>query len=281
MPLIGLGTYQIRDRSTIFAIVDAALESGYRLFDTAQVYGNEEHIGDALRELLPKYNLTRTDIFITSKLSPANHGANKAKKSVEDSLTKLRTDYIDLFLIHWPGVQKISPTDESNRRLRQESWHVLEELRDGQVLKSIGVSNYTIEHLNELLTTAKTTPTVNQCEFHPHYPDFPLVNFCRQHNIHFQAYSSFGSPAFKQNLFHEAIVTEMCAKYDFTAAQILLAWALNQGISVLPRTSNPLHVKENFKATNVTLSPEDIDLLSNVRSDLTKVKYCWNPQRIL
>uniref|UniRef100_A0A1I7XQP1 Aldo_ket_red domain-containing protein n=1 Tax=Heterorhabditis bacteriophora TaxID=37862 RepID=A0A1I7XQP1_HETBA len=127
MPSVGLGTYQIRNEQTIFSVIDAALECGYRFIDTAQIYGNEPAIGRALKELLPKHELTREDIFITTKLSPANQGRLAAGKSIERSLNNLQVDYIDLLIIHWPGASKVQVNDPDNKRLRKESYLVMEE----------------------------------------------------------------------------------------------------------------------------------------------------------
>jgi len=193
MPRIGLGTWEVLGEKTIHEVVDAALGAGYRFIDTAQVYGNEKAIGNALKELLPKYNLTREDIFITTKLSPANQGKGSCEKSVLTSLENLQTDYIDLLLIHWPGSSKLRHNDERNRERRHESWQVLEGLCNSKILRSIGVSNFTVQHLKELLEVARVSPAVNQCEYHPHYYQPDLVKFCEHSNIHFQAYSSFGS----------------------------------------------------------------------------------------
>ncbi|MFH4980887.1 hypothetical protein AB6A40_007596 [Gnathostoma spinigerum] len=126
-PLIGIGTWQIRDRSVIFSILDVALDCGYRLIDTAEAYGNEKHIGEALKKYLPKYHLKREDVFIISKLHPSSQGAVKSRLAIEQTLKALNVDYLDLFLIHWPGVQKVATADPLNSKLRLESWTVLEE----------------------------------------------------------------------------------------------------------------------------------------------------------
>ncbi|CAJ0568362.1 unnamed protein product, partial [Mesorhabditis spiculigera] len=159
MPKLGLGTWQVRNES-IPAAVDAALASGYRFIDTAQIYGNEAAVGKALKEALPKYNLQRADIFITSKLAPANQGPG-AEKAIEQSLKNLQTDYLDLLIIHWPGSSNPSESPK-NKELRKQSWETMEKFYDEGKLKAIGVSNYTERHLQELLGHAKVHPAVNQ-----------------------------------------------------------------------------------------------------------------------
>ncbi|KIH49782.1 glyoxal reductase domain protein, partial [Ancylostoma duodenale] len=138
------------------------LSCGYRFFDTAQVYGNEAALGRVFKELLPKYDLEREDIFITSKVSPANQGTDLARKSIKKSLANLQTDYIDLMLIHWPGTSKKSVTDKQNPVKRRQTYEVLEEYHDSGELRAIGVSNYEIRHLEELLEHCKVHPAVNQ-----------------------------------------------------------------------------------------------------------------------
>ncbi|KAH7731549.1 Protein C35D10.6 [Aphelenchoides avenae] len=188
MPSIGLGTYQVTSKTDIYAIVDAALDAGYRFIDTAQVYKNEGYIGRALKELLPKYGLTREDIFITTKLSPANQGSSKVEPSLIRSLESLQTDYVDLFLIHWPGTSHADIRSPLNKTRRMESWAEMERLHKNGKCRAIGVSNYEIRHLEELLQQTTVLPAVNQCEYHPHYYQMDLVEFCGRNDIHFQVF---------------------------------------------------------------------------------------------
>ena len=165
MPAIGLGTFRIKGQEAIDKAVDAALKEGYAHIDTAAVYKNEAFIASSLRSR----GINRKDIFITSKLAPKDHGKDKAKAAVIQSLKNLDTDYLDLYLIHWPGVQGVPVDDLRNKELRKQSWQVLEDFYDKGVLKSIGVSNYNIDHLQELLNGCRVKPHVNQVEIHPHY----------------------------------------------------------------------------------------------------------------
>ncbi|KAI1729123.1 aldo/keto reductase family domain-containing protein [Ditylenchus destructor] len=273
---IGLGTYQIRSEKVIQEILDAALEVGYRIIDTAQIYGNEKYIGTALKTLLPKYGLTRKDIFITTKLSPANQGSKKCGASVEKSLEDLQTEYIDLFLIHWPGCSKLKSGDEKNKEIRYQSWQCLEEFYKAGRLRSIGVSNYNVNHLEELLERCSVAPAVNQCEYHPHFYTPDIVQYCKEHKIHFQAYSSFGSESNKDDLLSDPAINTMAQKYKTSVTNFLLAWSLCQEMSVLPRSRNPIHVKENFEARRLNISQEDIKSVKKVE----QTKYCWDPERV-
>ncbi|KAJ1374166.1 hypothetical protein KIN20_036791 [Parelaphostrongylus tenuis] len=274
MPIIGFGTYQIRNETVLHDVVDAALSCGYRFFDTAQIYGNEAALGRIFKELLPKYNLERSDIFITSKVSPANQGTEPAKKSVLESLANLQTDYIDLMLIHWPGTSRLPVGDARNAEGRRQTYKVLEELHGSGELRAIGVSNYEIRHLEELLGYCTIHPAVNQVEFHPHFHQLDLLDFCKVHDIHFQAYSSLGGPDYRDDLFNDPVIQEMAKKYSVTIPQFLLAWATSQSISVLPRTTQRERVIENFAAKDVMVTETDIrKLLENGKHN----KSCWDP----
>ncbi|KJH46958.1 glyoxal reductase domain protein [Dictyocaulus viviparus] len=186
MPTIGFGTYQIRSERVLNDVIDTAISCGYRFFDTAQIYGNEAILGRIFKKVLPKYGLERSDIFITSKISPANQGTELARKSVRKSLENLQTDYIDLMLIHWPGTSRRSVVDPRNAEYRQQTYEILEEFHRSGELRAIGVSNYEIRHLEQLLARCCIHPAVNQVEFHPHFHQVDLLEFCQSRNIHFQ-----------------------------------------------------------------------------------------------
>ncbi|CAI4221370.1 unnamed protein product [Auanema sp. JU1783] len=277
MPIIGLGTFQIREESTIYDIVDKAFEVGYRFIDTAQCYGNELVIGTALKKLLPKHGLERKDVFITTKLAPSNQGAKKAADSIEQSLEDLQLDYIDLMIIHWPGVNKMKVHSPENAAYRRESYETLQRYYKQGKLKAIGVSNYELCHMEELLSFASVLPALNQVEYHPHFHQTDLVNFCRDKGIHFQAYSSLGSPSHRTNLFNDDLIKTMAEKYGVDVPTFLLAWATSQGISVLPRTTNLERLEPNFKAKEVNVKQEDINcVLENGKHK----KVCWDPSAI-
>ncbi|XP_055036079.1 uncharacterized oxidoreductase YtbE [Misgurnus anguillicaudatus] len=256
MPLLGLGTYRIQSYEQLYQCVDSALEAGYRCFDTAAVYGNEAHLGQVIRELLPKYGLSRKDVFIISKLAPLDHGP-KAKQGCLKSLEQLGCEYIDLYLIHWPGIEGFEPGDSCHAQFRAQSWATLEEFYTSGKFKAIGVSNYSAKHLRELLMMCHVPPAVLQLECQPKLIQRELRDLCTEKGIHFQAYSSLGKGA----LLGEPGVVAIAKSCGRTPSQVLLRWAVQQGISVLPRSSQPCRVKENAEVFSFKLSENDIKML--------------------
>uniref|UniRef100_A0A0K0D3Y8 Aldo_ket_red domain-containing protein n=1 Tax=Angiostrongylus cantonensis TaxID=6313 RepID=A0A0K0D3Y8_ANGCA len=189
IPMIGMGTSRIVGQGNVGTAVQAALESGYRLFDTAELYNNEAELGAALESSLPKLGLKREDVFITTKVQTKDgDAANWTEKSVLGSLEKLRTTYLDLVLVHFPRDRYtgVDHAYEINREGRKEVWKKLEELKERGVIKSIGVSNYEVYHLVELLSFAKHPPVVNQIEFHPYFTRQTLVKYCVMNGIFVQ-----------------------------------------------------------------------------------------------
>nr|XP_019951022.1 PREDICTED: uncharacterized protein LOC109634774 [Paralichthys olivaceus]XP_019951023.1 PREDICTED: uncharacterized protein LOC109634774 [Paralichthys olivaceus] len=272
MPLLGLGTYKLRGAEDVHRAVDAALAAGYRAFDSAAVYKNEAELGQALRVLLPKYGLTRQDVFITSKLGPKDQG-DKAMEGALHSLSQLDLEYIDLYLIHWPGTQGLLVTDQRNPGNRAQSWAALEELHGQGKLKAIGVSNYTPAHMRELMQTCTIPPAVLQVEFHPRLCQTELRSLCEEYGVCFQAYSSLG----KGELVTDPSVTEVAKSCARTPAQVLLCWAVQQGVPVLPKSSNPDRITENARLFDFTLSDADMERLSALDCGH---KYCWDPSEV-
>ncbi|XP_062300402.1 uncharacterized oxidoreductase YtbE-like [Scomber scombrus] len=273
MPLLGLGTYQLRGSEDVYRAVDAALASGYRAFDSAAVYRNEAELGRALRELLPKHGLTREDVFITSKLGPKDQG-EKAMQGALHSLSQLDLGYIDLYLIHWPGTQGLVVADQRNPGNRAQSWVTLEELHAQGKLKAIGVSNYTPAHMRELMQSCKVPPAVLQVEFHPQLCQAELRSVCEEFGVCFQAYSSLG----KGELVTDPVVMEVAKNCARTPAQVLLRWAVQQGVPVLPKSSHPDRIKDNARLFDFTLSNTDMNRLSAL--DCVH-KFCWDPSEVV
>ncbi|XP_042891834.1 uncharacterized oxidoreductase YtbE-like isoform X3 [Penaeus japonicus] len=276
MPLVGLGTYKICGKELIYSVVKAALQAGYRAFDTATVYRNETDLGESLKELLPEFGLKREDVFITSKLSPKDHGFEKSLKAFELSLSNLQLTYLDLYLIHWPGVQKLKPEDTRNQELREQSWRALESLHKNGKARLIGVSNYTVSHLEDLLRTATVVPHVNQVKYHPHYLQKDLKKFCDLKGIYLQAYSSLGTTVKVSPLLQDPKVLSIANRLSRSPAQVLLRWATQQGICVLPKSTNPTHIAENIQL-DFDLTAEDLEELSSLS---TSQKYAWDPSII-
>ncbi|KAM4536584.1 aldo-keto reductase [Odontesthes bonariensis] len=272
MPLVGLGTYKLRGLEGVYQAVDAALAAGYRAFDSAAVYRNEADLGRALWDLLPKYGLTRDDVFITSKLGPKDQG-ERAMEGALHSLSQLDLGYIDLYLIHWPGTQGLPVADQRNPGNRAQSWARLEELHGQGKLKAIGVSNYTPAHMKELIKSCKVPPAVLQVEFHPQLCQAELRSVCEEYGVCFQAYSSLG----KGELIADPVVMEVAKNCKRTPAQVLLRWAVQQGVPVLPKSSNPERIQENAGVFDFTLSDTDMHRLSALDCGH---KYCWDPSEV-
>nr|XP_046188671.1 glyoxal reductase [Oncorhynchus gorbuscha]XP_046188672.1 glyoxal reductase [Oncorhynchus gorbuscha]XP_046188673.1 glyoxal reductase [Oncorhynchus gorbuscha]XP_046188674.1 glyoxal reductase [Oncorhynchus gorbuscha] len=272
MPLLGLGTYRLRGPDEILQAVDAALSTGYRSFDTASVYRNEADLGRALRRLLPEHGLSRADVFITSKLGPKDQ-ASRARDGALRSLELLDLDYIDLYLIHWPGTQGLGVGDKRNPENRAQSWAVLEELHAQGKLRAIGVSNYTPGHMKELLEACCVTPAVLQVEFHPRLSQGEMRHLCGEKGVCFQAYSSLGTGS----LLQDPLVVQIAQGYGLTTAQVLLRWAVQQGVPVLPKSSHPTRVAENGRVFDFELTAEDMERLGGMDCGQ---KYCWDPSQV-
>lgn len=280
IPLIGFGTYQIHGRELIYEVLDYALSAGYRHIDTAVVYRNEEYIGSALKTLLPKYNLKREDIFITSKLiSQSNKDEQFVEEMVRKSLANLQTDYLDLYLIHWPGVSGMQVNHPDNVKYRKATWNALCKMQRGGHLRSIGVSNYTVKHLKEMLAECNgVVPAVNQVEWHPYYYQPELLDFCRKEGIFLQAYSSLGSSNTTE-LRSDQTVTDVASRLGKTPAQILLRWAVQQNIGILPKARSRGHIEENA-ALEFEIPAEQMKELHDLRHTVGR-KFAWNPETVV
>ncbi|XP_050683658.1 glyoxal reductase-like [Leptidea sinapis] len=277
IPAVGIGTYRVRNYEDMYMLVDGALAAGYRLFDTASVYNNEHWLGAALRTLLPKYELDRRDIFITTKLGPSDHGKDAALKAFTKSLNNLNLGYIDMYLIHFPGASKVDSKSPKNAELRAESWKALEELYSEGKLNAIGVSNYTVKHLEEIISNHSNVPVVNQVEWHPFYYQMDLLDFCRKNSIVMQAYCSFGGTSNgDSSLLEHPLVNCIANNHSISAAQVLLLWALQQGIMVIPKSTKSEHIHQNIQLQD-RLSSNEIELLFDLG---LQPKIAWDPTSI-
>jgi diketogulonate reductase-like aldo/keto reductase len=238
MPLLGLGVYDMHNSEAEYA-VENALEIGYRLIDTAAIYRNETEIGNAVR----KSGVPRKDIFITTKVDNVDQGYDKTLKAFEVSLKKINCDYIDLYLVHWPL-----------KKTRKETWSALEKLYDEKSVRAIGVANYLVPFLNELENYSAIVPAVNQVEFSPYLFLSDLLAYCKTHKIQLQAYS----PLVRGMRFNDSKLLLLAKKYDKTPAQIILRWALQLGVSTIPKSSNLERLKENFDVFHFEISNEDM-----------------------
>ena len=255
IPVLGLGTYQSEPGKEVINAVKFSLEYGYRHIDTAALYRNEEDIGKAVRES----NVKREEIFITTKLWNSDHGYDKALKAFDISLKKLGLEYIDLYLIHWP-VQD----------LRKESWKALERLYDEKLVRTIGVSNYTIDHLKELFNYANVIPAVNQVEFSPFLYQKELLDFCMQNQIYIEAYT----PLTRGKKLNDPTLLKLADKYGKTTAQIIIRWCIQVNTIVLPKSVNEKRIAENAEVFDFRITDEDMALLNALNQNY---RVAWDP----
>jgi diketogulonate reductase-like aldo/keto reductase len=249
MPLLGLGTYTMRRGKETEDAVLWALEAGYRLIDTATLYENERSVGRAIK----KSRVPREEVFVTTKLWNDDHGYKRALAAFHESLGRLGLEYIDLYLIHWPV-----------ERLRGDSWRALETLLADGKCRAIGVSNYMIRHLEKLLESSGTVPAVNQVEFSPFLFQRGLLDFCRESGIQLQAYS----PLTRGRRLRDPALARIAERYGKTRAQVLIRWALQHGVVVIPKSSHRDRIRENAEVFNFSVSPDDMEWLDSRGEDL-------------
>ncbi|KAJ8102332.1 NADP-dependent oxidoreductase domain-containing protein [Lipomyces tetrasporus] len=258
IPRIEFGAYLANEEA-----VYNALHAGYRMIDTAEFYHNEAECGSALARWLSETGSKREDVYYVTKLWNSHHG-ELAANAINDSLRRANLDYIDLYLIHSPL---------SSRKLRLETWKVMQEAVKAGKIKSIGVSNYGIHHLQELLDwpDLEIKPSVNQLEVHPWLPRKDIVSFCNEHDIVVEAYS----PLTRGERFKEPVVQELCKKYNKTPAQILIRWSLQQGLVPIPKSNNQERIKTNLDVFGYSISEEDMTKL-DIES---YAPVTWDPTR--
>lgn len=258
IPQVGLGLWKVTDKNELVRSVEAAAKAGYRHFDTAEAYGNEQMLPPALKDA----GLKREDVWITTKIAVNNFGHGKALAAFDVSLKKLKTDHVDLILLHFPV-----PI------LRKKSWQALEEIKAAGKTKSIGVSNYTIRHLEEMKDYAKELPVVNQVELHVFLQQPELLGYCKEHGIAVEAYS----PLAHGRVMDDPVVTNIATKYHKTYAQIMLRWCIERGLIVLPKSVTPERVQQNIDIFDFKLDADDMQQLSGLDRNL---RTCWSPVHI-
>lgn len=244
MPAIGFGTYKSGSDDETAKIVKYALEKGYRHIDTAAFYDNEVGIGNGIKES----GVKREEVFLVTKLWNEDHGYENTIKAFNKSLEKLQVDYIDLYLIHWPN------------KLNSETWRAFEYLYEIGKVKSIGVCNFKIGHLEELMKSAKIKPMVNQVEVHPLNSKNNMVDYCNEHNIQLVAWS----PIMRGKIFSNKLIMSLSEKYKKTIVQIVLRWHIERGVVPIPKSSNEERIKENFDIFDFNLSSEDMNAINSL-----------------
>ncbi|KUL86795.1 hypothetical protein ZTR_04841 [Talaromyces verruculosus] len=254
MPVVGLGTWQSKKNEVQHAVT-AALQCGYRHIDAAAVYGNEAEVGEGIKAS----GIPREEIFLTSKLWNTHHEPEHVEEAVDQSLRDLQTDYLDLYLIHWPvafrySTTTIQPVDETTGLIDvidvpvSETWKVLEALVAKGKIRSIGVSNFTRERIEDLLKTAKISPAVNQIEAHPYLQQRDLLKWSQDNGIVVAGYSPLGNNIYNiPRAVDDALVIETAKKLNKTPAQILISWAIQRGTVVLPKSVTPERIESNFQ----------------------------------
>ncbi|CAD5221261.1 unnamed protein product [Bursaphelenchus okinawaensis] len=266
IPLVGFGTYKVTGNEGLDVAVDAALKAGYRHFDTAKFYVNEPELGASLEKLLPKHGLKREDVFITTKLWPAKENNTEVTVNlVNESLANFKTDYVDLVLIHYPKSNDKENEDPTNKQDRKDLWLALEKLHKAGQIRSIGVSNYEVRHLKEIPEYSSTVPAVNQLEYHPHFRRQDIKDYCKEHGIFFQAFSSLAR--YEPALINDPLVNELAKKYNTSIEQVLLSFATSQNVGIVPKSTNPGRIEANFQVVNFKLSDEDVEKLNNINVD--------------
>jgi diketogulonate reductase-like aldo/keto reductase len=315
MPWVGFGTYRLGGKTKSYQKTLEALQVGYRAIDTAFIYGGEkteQEVGSALQKAFKDDVLSRDEVFVITKHWRKYHGYESTLKCLNLSLRRLQLDYVDLYLMHWPGpawttmnrkkelIQKFgkwhyaATPQQDMVRLRAETWRAMEDaLKEGKV-RAIGVSNFTIQHLETLKQTATTwPPAVNQVECHPLYPQQELLEYCQKEGIVLQAYSAFGGQDASKAQWKELvggtkmmdspIIQTIAQEVGRTPAQVLLRWALQRNCAVTPKTTSVERMKENANVFDFSLSEEQMKVLLEMEAPGSQGRLCWkrDPLRLM
>ena len=248
MPGFGLGVYKVEDGDTAVHAVRTAIDVGYRSIDTASFYDNERSVGLAVRES----GVPREELFITSKVWNDQQGYESTLKAFDESLEKLGTDYLDLYLIHWPVTGKY-----------KETYRALETLYEEGRVRAIGVSNFHVHHLENLLADCKVKPAVNQVEYHPHLSQVELKAFCEKENIQLEAWS----PLKRGRLLNEPTIVEIGNKYGKSAAQVILRWDIQHHVITIPKSITAERIQENANIFDFTLTQQEMTQIDNLNKN--------------
>lgn len=250
MPILGFGVFQINDNDETADCVKIAIKHGYRSIDTAMIYGNEAGVGKGIKES----GIKREDLFITTKVWNSDQGYDETLKSFESSMERLMLNYLDLYLIHWP-------VPKNNKYI--ETWKALETLyRDGKV-RAIGVSNFNISHLENIITQCNIVPAVNQVEFHPWFLQTELFAYMKQKGIFAEAWSPLGHGALLDN----EILIEIAKKYNKTVAQVIIRWDIQKNVITIPKSSKEDRIASNANVFDFELSDQDIKTIESLNKN--------------
>ncbi|RLD35845.1 MAG: aldo/keto reductase [Bacteroidetes bacterium] len=245
MPAFGLGVFKIPDGEDVANVVVEAINAGYRGIDTAAIYGNEKGVGLALK----KTELPRSKIFLTSKVWNADQGYKETLQAFEESLIKLGTDYLDLYLIHWPV-----------EALFKETWAALEDIYNSGKVRAIGVSNFSVNQLERLIMNCRVLPMVNQVEFHPYLQQPELIKYCKSKGILIEAWA----PIMRGKVSQIAEITEIGERYGKNEVQVVLRWNIQRGIATIPKSSSPERINSNAEIFDFELTGDEINVIDNL-----------------
>lgn len=254
MPKIGLGTYRVKDSDECRESVKHAIEQGYRSIDTAMIYGNEETVGQGIKEGLKSTGLSREDLFITSKLWLTDFGHQNVEEAYRQSVEKLGLDYLDLYLMHWPG---------TNEAVMIDSWRGMEDLYKQNQVKNIGVSNFTPEHFEALLAQVSIKPVINQVEFHPYLTQNKLRKYLEAQNIIMESWS----PLMNSQILHDDVINEVANEVGKTPAQVVIRWNIQHDVVVIPKSVTPHCIEENLDVWNFELSDNQMERIDQLNQD--------------
>lgn len=245
MPYFGLGVYKIEDGNDVINSVKTALEFGYRSIDTAALYENEEGVGQAIKDS----GIPREEIFVTTKVWNTDHGYENTLEAFDKSIAKLGLEYVDLYLIHWPGKDKFVDT-----------WRALEKLYREGLVRAIGVSNFKPHHLQTLMEKSEEKPVINQVELHPYFQQKELREFCKEHDIVVEAWS----PLARGQVLDDPVLNKIGKKYGKSPAQVTLRWHLQSDIVVIPKSVTPSRIKENADIFDFELTDEEMGQINQI-----------------
>ncbi|MEK5185247.1 aldo/keto reductase [Solibacillus sp. FSL W7-1324] len=251
MPAMGLGVFQVENDATA-EIVKNAIELGYRSIDTAAIYGNEAGVGEGIKLALASTGLNREDLFITSKVWNAGLNYEETVSAYEESLEKLGLGYLDLYLIHWPGKNKYA-----------ESWSALEDLYIEGKIRAIGVCNFNISHLQDLMKNARVTPVINQVEYHPRLQHQSLRAYCKEHNIQLEAWA----PLMQGGLLEDPTIAKIAEKYGKSNSQVILRWDIQNGVITIPKSVRKERMAQNADIFDFSLTVEEMQIINAMNLD--------------
>jgi len=248
MPCLGLGLFLNKNESEIDIAIRSAWNSGYKLYDTAAAYQNEEGVGSAIKKL----NIDRNEIFVTSKVRNADQGYESTLKAFEDTLMRLDMDYLDLYLVHWPVKGKF-----------KETWKAMETIYKSGKVRAIGVSNFLQHQLEDLLVDATVCPMVNQIEYHPWLTQPALISYCKEKGIKVQGWA----PLMRGKVFEIPLIAELAKKYNRSIVQLVLRWNLQKGIMIIPKSVNEDRISHNVSIFDFSISNSDMQQIDDLNKN--------------